>query len=1201
MVGKWDDKDKGERMIMKGKWKTRAMAFVMAFSMGMSSMISSSVYAAAEQPETKVETETQVFEEQTEEKVRAEDIVKDVSDKEFRVETSMEGISYDPERESVLLSEIKDQDGGSFQPENPGVYYAQYLVTPKDGSEPYMIGRTITLTDTEGLAHSESNGGEKQKEDTSSEEESEQPLPVEITSSQPEDTPDVLAELERDIEEGNVMMFSAADGMGKSETVHLNKGRTIYYPDYLGNYLTCLFTVNGKLAYCLESHRASPPTGDYVADILESNKNLQKVLYYGYGGAGDITGSYLSGKSDDEKYVYTHLAASYAYCGDLAFTGCPYENLVNAGVIAYINHLFGMEEPPKGELSFSNANVTAVREGDIQKTPDITLNGDHRNKITIPVPQGVTGYNKSKGTNVSGGNLEVYGGDTFYLQAPLTVTGKWESGQLYGSVRESWKTLVLTSTGGNNQDIGAFISEKAAPVSFDIQWLNLARVKILKKDAETGNPLDGAVYGVYKNSTCTDQLLTIAMTGEDGISYSDYFDAALETVYVKEITAPNGYAINKTVYPVHVSAGSSVEVEAVNTSVKGKITVKKQDVDTGDFLPQGDAKLDGAVYGLYAKEDIQKPDGTGVLYKAGSLIQEKTFGKSGEIVFENVYLGAMYVKEIAAPEGYLLDEMEYDATLIYEGQEKPIVVKALTVKEKVKKQAFQIIKISEDGDQTETDLVEGAEFTIYLVSNLSKVKDGTLKPGNGSEFTPEDFIGYDFTDEEVAVTYEDGKEIEVPVLVTDKKGYAKSVELPYGQYVVAETKTPENLKQVHPFLVTVNEDSRDPQEWRVFDDRPFEFMLKIIKKDAETDHNVLNNSATYKIWDFEKKAYVEQMVYYPEKEKISEFSTNADGYLILPEELKAGHYRIEEIQAPDGYVRQENVAITCGSHDYNMLNYKQVDDALSLAKTGENTETEFFVINTSGVWIYNKLQFKNKDLYVTSATAAFDDNMSPHIVQIEKIQVYDWNYTDKGWIIWEKALSRNQEMDMHVFYRILPLDEQCRELGNKCITPVSYFCNNLFLVDWNQNSLENIEFNDLFEFLYTMKYGEKIDEKKYASGIPKVEFEEVVTTYFDISIETLEIYAQYDDVKGVYPWEAIGPWNRIQQFQPFPEVVNCIENEDGSLTLTVEAVFQEEGTDCSFRHEVTIREEGDKWIYLGNCIEREGAYKIPEYKPRRDF
>lgn len=247
----------------------------------------------------------------------------------------------------------------------------------------------------------------------------------------------------------------------------------------------------------------------------------------------------------------------------------------------------------------------------------------------------------------------------------------------------------------------------------------------------------------------------------------------------------------------------------------------------------------------------------------------------------------------------------------------------------------------------------------------------------------------------------------------------------------------------------------------------------------------------------------------------------------------------------------------------------------------------------------------SNDGNIIEPTLLYNPNYNPNIWMPEVIQKESIHTvletTDKGWIIWEKALSRNQEMDMHVFYRILPLDEQCRELGNKCITPVSYFCNNLFLVDWNQNSLENIEFNDLFEFLYTMKYGEKIDEKKYASGIPKVEFEEVVTTYFDISIETLEIYAQYDDVKGVYPWEAIGPWNRIQQFQPFPEVVNCIENEDGSLTLTVEAVFQEEGTDCSFRHEVTIREEGDKWIYLGNCIEREGAYKIPEYKPRRDF
>ena len=94
-----------------------------------------------------------------------------------------------------------------------------------------------------------------------------------------------------------------------------------------------------------------------------------------FGGAGDLTGSYLSGKTEDEKYVYTHIAASYAYAGEAGFTGCNYNDLVNAGVIAYINYLFGQEEPPKGELSLSSTKLNAVRDGNIQKTPNITLSG----------------------------------------------------------------------------------------------------------------------------------------------------------------------------------------------------------------------------------------------------------------------------------------------------------------------------------------------------------------------------------------------------------------------------------------------------------------------------------------------------------------------------------------------------------------------------------------------------------------------------------------------------------------------------------------------------------------------------------------------------------------------------------------------------------------------------------------------------------
>ena len=93
------------------------------------------------------------------------------------------------------------------------------------------------------------------------------------------------------------------------------------------------------------------------------------------------------------------------------------------------------------------------------------MSGDHRNYISVHVPKDITIYNKTKGTSAENGALKIYGGDTFYLTAPMLHTGKYSSGELHGSVGETWRTLVL-STGNSNQDIGVFESEKANPVSF---------------------------------------------------------------------------------------------------------------------------------------------------------------------------------------------------------------------------------------------------------------------------------------------------------------------------------------------------------------------------------------------------------------------------------------------------------------------------------------------------------------------------------------------------------------------------------------------------------------------------------------------------------------------------------------------------------------------------------------------------------------
>ena len=121
----------------------------------------------------------------------------------------------------------------------------------------------------------------------------------------------------------------------------------------------------------------------------------------------------------------------------------------------------------------------------------------------------------------------------------------------------------------------------------------------------------------------------------------------------------------------------------------------------------------------------------------------------------------MYVKEITPPEGYTLDTTKYEVSVTYEGQDVAEVTRDLTVKEQVKKQAFQLIKISEDGEQTETDLVAGAGFKVYLISDLTQVKNGKLKPANGESYTANDFKNYDFSKEQVAVTYENGTAVPV--------------------------------------------------------------------------------------------------------------------------------------------------------------------------------------------------------------------------------------------------------------------------------------------------------------------------------------------------------------------------------------------------------------------------------------------------------
>ena len=429
-------------------------------------------------------------------------------------------------------------------------------------------------------------------------------------------------------------------------------------------------------------------------------------------------------------------------------------------------------------------------------------------------------------------------------------------------------------------------------------------VMVTKQDEDTENPLDGGIFGLYAASDIANAdgavvvkkgtLIQKATTGADGTAK---FTADLPLGFsydVKEVQAPEGYVRNtEDVYTFALSYTNDKEAQQTfkhtfkNERVTAKISLQKQDKEIKKAVPQGDATLEKAVYGLYAREDIVHPDGaTGVVYKAGEQVATLTTDKNGQASVDGLYLGNYYVKEITPPTGYLADEEEHDLVCNYEGDLVAEVNRDCLSLEQVMKQPFQIIKAANNG-KTDADLLKGAGFTAYLASSLKVKEDGS----------------YDFDSAKPVVIGENG----ATEIFTDEKGYACSIAIPYGTYIVRETTTPHNYTPVDDFTVRITENNpNQPQTWRVLLDDEFEAKLKIIKQDDETKKPVLQKNTEFKIYDLDHKKYVEQVTTYPTTVKHKSYFTDEQGYLILPQNLKIGHYRIEEVNAPYGYTLNEN-------------------------------------------------------------------------------------------------------------------------------------------------------------------------------------------------------------------------------------------------------------------------------------------------------
>lgn len=347
-------------------------------------------------------------------------------------------------------------------------------------------------------------------------------------------------------------------------------------------------------------------------------------------------------------------------------------------------------------------------------------------------------------------------------------------------------------------------------------------------------------------------------TGSDGVAIlSDipvYDSNNQKIVYtISEKNVPIKYVVPAS-QTVTLTADETTSVTFENVLKKFTLEVTKKDSEKAE--KQGDASLAGAVYGVF---------------KDSVLIDEYTTDENGYFKTKEYVCGNYTVQEISPSEGYLLDKTVYSVGAEAENysiEHNPI---SMTVTEDVIKGNIAIIKHSDDGStQIETPEV-GAEFEVYLKSSGS---------------------------------YEAAKDSEKDYLVCDENGYAATKKLPYGIYVVHQTKGWESTEYMEDFEVVISENEKE--YFYLLNDAVKKSFVKIVKKGAETGNIIPVSGIGFKVWDCANSEYVSQEINYPSEMILNTFYTDESGSLMLPNELVYGDYELHEVQSAEGYVLDKN-------------------------------------------------------------------------------------------------------------------------------------------------------------------------------------------------------------------------------------------------------------------------------------------------------
>ncbi len=297
--------------------------------------------------------------------------------------------------------------------------------------------------------------------------------------------------------------------------------------------------------------------------------------------------------------------------------------------------------------------------------------------------------------------------------------------------------------------------------------------------------------------------------------------------------------------------------------------------------------------------------------------------------------------------------------------------------------------------------------------------------------------------------------------------------------------------------------------------------------------------------------------------------------------------------------------ITISESPFDIANFEKLDSFLVNAQNGIEGQVVVYEINIEGGITRSEFIFDGMDLYVLATNGIWNEKIEPVLTYTTYNKVKMWEYTKKGWFIFEYVTPEvpelSERIDGNALLRVKPLKEEYKQIYEMYLQPIGYQGNNLFCSNWDKEHMEELDYNALFQYLYVVEYGKRFDNNLYIDGIPKTEFENIITKYLLITKSQLRQYAIYDTQTQTYKWEPLNCWNHtLNEFDAaISEIIDMKENKDGTVTLIIDAVCERMGLDRVVSHELTVKFLEDGGIcYLGNKMLGNELDVMPQYKYR---